>query len=354
LHLPRAVLIAIVTAYLTAVLYFVLRLLHGLIRTRIILREAQDLPLNPAQSALLSHAAGPRRSIRIATSATLPGPVTLGFTQPVLLLPPHFLASVSEQDQLALFAHEAAHIRRHDFSLNLLYTALAVPIAFHPALWFTRNRLAETREMICDTLAARTLAGPEPYTQSLLRLALSLTAHPPASPLHAIGFLDANSFERRLMHLTELTTQPLVPSRLRRTLLASACAALAVITCTSALALHLEAPAPVPSGRAGQAQVAAGVMAGQILSKVAPIYPAEAKANHDTLDGPVKLHALIGKDGTIQNIYVQQSLRRDYDASALEAVRQWVYKPYLLNGEPTEVETTVTVTYSSDPSYNKK
>ena len=194
--------------------------------------------------------------------------------------------------------------------------------------------------MVCDDLAARSAGGAESYTQSLLRLAHTLLPQPPAPYLNAIGFYDANTFERRLMHLT---MKPVLITRSRRLLLAAAAFTLAAVTTTSALAFHLVPPAP-----AGQQRVAGGIMAGQILSKVSPVYPAEAKAGHDTVDGPVVLHVIIGADGLVKNIAVQQSLRRDYDISALEAVRQWVYQPFLLNGEPTEVETTVTVTYSID------
>jgi protein TonB len=84
-------------------------------------------------------------------------------------------------------------------------------------------------------------------------------------------------------------------------------------------------------------------MAGQNLTKVAPVYPAEARAAH--VSGMVVLHAIIGRDGTIENLTVisgPEMLR----ASALDAVRQWTYKPYLLNGEPTEVDTTITVNYN--------
>ncbi len=94
---------------------------------------------------------------------------------------------------------------------------------------------------------------------------------------------------------------------------------------------------------AGATRVSSAVMAGQIVSKVAPIYPPDAKAAR--ISGAVVLHAIIGKDGTVAALDVVSG-PRELQTSALDAVRQWVYKPYLLNGEPTEVETTVTVTYS--------
>jgi outer membrane biosynthesis protein TonB len=48
----------------------------------------------------------------------------------------------------------------------------------------------------------------------------------------------------------------------------------------------------------------------------------------------------------VKHIQIKKSLRADYDQSALEAVKDWTYKPFLLNGNPVEVETTVTVNYS--------
>ena len=89
------------------------------------------------------------------------------------------------------------------------------------------------------------------------------------------------------------------------------------------------------------------IIAGNLLYKKQPVYPAEAKEKKDT-DGSVVLDAIIGKDGLVQNLRIKKSLRKDYDRSALEAVREWRYKPYL-NGNPTEVNTTVTVTYSLQP-----
>ena len=73
------------------------------------------------------------------------------------------------------------------------------------------------------------------------------------------------------------------------------------------------------------------------------MYPAEARAAG--VSGSVVLHALVGKTGRVENLTVvsgPEMLR----SAAMEAVRGWVYKPYLLNGEPREVDTTVTVNFS--------
>ena len=84
-------------------------------------------------------------------------------------------------------------------------------------------------------------------------------------------------------------------------------------------------------------------MAGQCLSKVAPIYPAEAKAAG--VQGAVVLHVIIGPEGHVQEITAisgPDALREP----AIDAVRQWVYKPFMLNGQPTGVDTTVVVTFN--------
>jgi TonB family protein len=93
--------------------------------------------------------------------------------------------------------------------------------------------------------------------------------------------------------------------------------------------------------------VRASVMAGNRISGMNPVYPADAKANKDTIDGPVVLSVVIDEEGVPTNIQVKKSLRADYDQSAIDGVSQWRYKPFLLNGNPTKVETTITVTYST-------
>jgi len=99
-------------------------------------------------------------------------------------------------------------------------------------------------------------------------------------------------------------------------------------------------PWTTDSGRSG---VPAGVMAGQLVSRPDPVYPPEAKEKR--IQGAVVLKALISKDGTIKNLQVLSG-PDELTGSAIDAVRQWTYKPYLLNGQPTEVETTITVNYT--------
>jgi TonB family protein len=76
-----------------------------------------------------------------------------------------------------------------------------------------------------------------------------------------------------------------------------------------------------------------------------PVYPMEAKTKKDTLNGPVVLAVTVNEDGVPTNVHVKKSLRADYDESALTAVKEWRWNPYLLSGNAVAVDTTVTVNY---------
>ena len=89
--------------------------------------------------------------------------------------------------------------------------------------------------------------------------------------------------------------------------------------------------------------VSTGVSEGLLIHQVKPPYPAIAIAGH--IQGEVILQAVIGKDGTIQNLHVISGHPMLIKAAA-EAVQQWRYRPYLLNGEPVEVETQIRVNFT--------
>jgi len=92
-----------------------------------------------------------------------------------------------------------------------------------------------------------------------------------------------------------------------------------------------------------KARVSQGVMDGLLIGRVIPEYPPIAREMG--IEGTVILQASISKTGTIENLRVvsgSEVLRQ----AAISAVSQWRYRPYLLNGEPVEVETTVDVTFT--------
>lgn len=103
-----------------------------------------------------------------------------------------------------------------------------------------------------------------------------------------------------------------------------------------------EAKPEVRAAPKGPAVVSSGVMAGAIIYKVTPVYPAIARAAR--VEGTVVLDAVISKTGTIENLRVVSGPAMLQQA-AIDAVKQWHYRPYLLDGQAVEVETTVNVVF---------
>jgi protein TonB len=89
--------------------------------------------------------------------------------------------------------------------------------------------------------------------------------------------------------------------------------------------------------------ISAGVAVGMLLQKTTPLYPPIAKAAR--VSGTVVLQATISKTGLIENLRVISGPAMLQQA-ALDAVKTWRYRPYLLNNEPVEVETTVNVIFT--------
>ncbi len=91
-------------------------------------------------------------------------------------------------------------------------------------------------------------------------------------------------------------------------------------------------------------RLSTGVAAGNLMVKTPPVYPAIARAAH--VSGVVVLRAVISKSGAIENLSVESGppmLRQ----AAIDGVRMWRYRPFLLNGEPTAVDTTIQVNFTN-------
>jgi protein TonB len=99
----------------------------------------------------------------------------------------------------------------------------------------------------------------------------------------------------------------------------------------------------IPKVAVQRIRISSGVTQGLVIHKVEPPYPPIAKTAR--VQGVVILQAVIGKDGSIQNLHVVSG-NPLLTQAALEAVKQWRYRPYILNGDPVEVETTVEVRFT--------
>ena len=94
---------------------------------------------------------------------------------------------------------------------------------------------------------------------------------------------------------------------------------------------------------AGVVRVSQGVMAGLLVSKVPPEYPADAKQAR--IQGTVVMRVIVNKDGNVANIQLMSG-HPLLAPAAIDAVKLWKYRPYFLNGMPVEVETQVHVNFT--------
>ena len=98
-------------------------------------------------------------------------------------------------------------------------------------------------------------------------------------------------------------------------------------------------PAPAPK----RIRVPATMAEANLVYDVAPKYPPEA--GRERIEGIVVLMAVIGKDGIVRDVRVESGLPLLAQA-AIEAVKQWRYRPYLLNGEPVEIDSQITINFN--------
>jgi len=280
-----------------------------------------------------------------------------------VLMPVGCLARLSTAQVEALLVHELAHIRRHDYLVNVVQSVVEALLFYHPAVWWVSRQVRLERECCCDRMAAEVGGDALGYAKALSFLetrraflqdvALGANGGVLTMRIKRLLGVRESSVVSQGVALALLAVVMVVPggylatmARAERSGVTVGRGSLPVETIGSVttgealLVARVEVPAEAEPD--SPRRVASGVMAGQLVSRVNPVYPAEAKAKG--VQGAVLLKAVISKEGTIERLEVVSGPEELAD-SAIHAVKQWTYKPYLLNGQPTEVETTVRVNY---------
>jgi bla regulator protein blaR1 len=111
-----------------------------------------------------------RRAVRLVESAAVEVPAVIGWLRPVILLPASTLTGLAPRQIEMVLAHELAHIRRHDFFVNLLQAVVETLMFYHPAVWWMSHRVRIERENCCDDLAVAVCGDAIQYARALARL----------------------------------------------------------------------------------------------------------------------------------------------------------------------------------------
>jgi beta-lactamase regulating signal transducer with metallopeptidase domain len=167
----RAVLPKIVLFWIVGVAALSFRLAGGWLRAqRLAKRSASPAAAEWQQAvARLSDTLGLRRGVELLHSAAVEVPTVLGWLRPVILLPMTLSGLSPEQIEMIL-AHELAHIRRHDFLVNLMQSVVETLLFYHPAVWWISARIRIEREHCCDDAAVAVGGNALQYARALTRL----------------------------------------------------------------------------------------------------------------------------------------------------------------------------------------
>jgi beta-lactamase regulating signal transducer with metallopeptidase domain len=181
----------VVVGWLVGVTLLSLRLFGGWVVTRRLVDGARG-PAGPDIRALARRVADRlalSRVVGVFESPTIAVPMLVGWIKPCVILPTAALSGLTPVQVEALLAHELAHVRRHDYLVNLLQTAVETMLFYHPAVWWISRDVRETREHCCDDLAVA-VCDRVVYASALADLAAMATVT--AGPRLALAATDGS------------------------------------------------------------------------------------------------------------------------------------------------------------------
>ncbi len=144
------------------------------------------------------------RPVRLLESAIVKVPTAIGALRPAILIPASVFTGLPARGIEALLAHELAHVRRHDYLVNLLQTLVETLLFYHPAVWWVSSRVRIEREECCDDLAIAATGDARSYARALVRLEEMRGA----APALAVAAAGGNLWKRVVRLLRDRPVSP--------------------------------------------------------------------------------------------------------------------------------------------------
>ncbi|KAA3609543.1 MAG: hypothetical protein DWQ01_09445 [Planctomycetota bacterium] len=172
LNLRQALLLGSVGLWAVGAVLFQLRLVRGFWQLRRWRTQGiQALPRDARKRfRRLLQQSGIRRPVRAVQSLLVEVPTVVGWLRPMILMPASCISGMNPHHLEALLAHELAHIRRHDFLVNLLQAMIEAVLFYHPATWWISKHLRLERELCCDDAAVKACGNALTYARALVEL----------------------------------------------------------------------------------------------------------------------------------------------------------------------------------------
>ena len=281
---------------------------------------------------------------RFLVSDRVTGPVTFGWREATILLPPGFSA-LPAVVQRTVACHELLHVRRRDWLVSLFEEAVRALLWFHPAVWLLLSRLGLSREQVVDAEAVRLTGARRAYLEALRAIALQ----PRRAAIPGLPFFHHRG------HLRERVAQLSKEVSMSRPRIATVVTAFAAVLALTAFLGASSFPMlrsawAKPAGK--PMKVAGDVQRPKALSTPAPTYPDAAKA--DKAEGKVVVDCIIDEQGHVTQTKVSTSSgREDLDQSARDTLSTWTFQPATLKGKPVEVSYTITLNFKLDEKDKK-
>lgn len=162
----------LVGLWLTGVVMLALRLLGGWMHVRSLVRHGwiPDSQTYGEVVQRLKQRLHIDRSVQVLESAVVRAPAIIGWLRPALLIPASMSSGLTVAQLETILAHELAHVRRHDYAVNLLQSVIETVLFYHPGIWWVSRQIRLEREHCCDDLAVATSGNPRLYASALLEL----------------------------------------------------------------------------------------------------------------------------------------------------------------------------------------
>ena len=304
----------------------------GMWRVRSLIANATPSPVLALPTRELNQELGVDATVMI--SDELPGPATVGWRRPVILLPRAAL-TMPRAVQRAIICHELVHVKRHDWLQTIAEEIWCAALWFHPAARVIASRLSLARETVVDEITILLTRDRRAYAEALL-------AFSDPQP-HAIGvtpFIGRHTLSQRISLIAEEGSMSG-----RRALISVAFAFVASVGLTAAAVERFPMSAS-PAQTEKVYRAGNGVTLPVVVKEVKPAYTREAMQKK--IQGSVWLEAVVTTKGDVGDIKVTRSLDAEYglDQEAIAAAKQWKFKPGTRQGKPVPILVTIELTFT--------
>lgn len=172
----------LVIGWLLGMFFFAVRFVGGLLYIQQLKTHRLNKPVSPIwqqKMQQLTHTIAIGKSVQLVESVLVQVPMVIGWLKPMILLPIGALNGLTTVQVEAILAHELAHIKRHDYFINMLQSIAEIVLFFHPAAWWLSAKIREEREHCCDDIAVAAIGSKLHYAKALTAIeGISLTQKP--------------------------------------------------------------------------------------------------------------------------------------------------------------------------------